>query len=236
MLDAPQGPVGDLAYALERQSKAGAMSKKGRRNRSKNTAKRATPSVSTAVAGRVLPPVEPAPIELDASTASPMTTLPAESPAECGSECESEPSPESGRDDVTVPPVGDLDARFFDEVSSEDWLAHELDLRDPRFVRKMTDHVVQRRARFARYVAGVVGVAAALCVAALVKSAVPASADSEWSTRPAARMAMPPSPAPAAQPEPDPVELAPKVEPVELAPKVEPAPAMAADLLDGGRG
>lgn len=188
--------------------------------------------MSMAVPARVLPPVEPAPIELDASTAPPVTSLSADSPdeseRECESRCDSEPGPESGRDDVTVPPVGDLDARFFEESSTEDWLAHELDLRDPRFVRKMTDHVAQRRARFARYVAGVVGVAAALCVAALVKSAVPASADDEWSSRPAARMAMPPSPTPAAQPEPDPVEPA--------LPKVESAPTMAADLLDAGRG
>jgi hypothetical protein len=233
MLDAPQGPVRLVrapACALERQ----AMSKKGRRNRSKNTPRKATASVSTAVPARVLPPVEPAPIELDASAAPPVTSLSAASPDESGPECESEtrcdgePVPESGRDDVTVPPVGDLDARFFEESSTEDWLAHELDLRDPRFVRKMTDHVAQRRARFARYVAGVVGVAAALCVAALVKLAVPASADSEWSSRPAARMAMPPSPTPAAQPEPDPVEPA--------LPKVESAPTMAADILDAGRG
>jgi hypothetical protein len=204
-------------------SKGRAMSKKGRRNRSKCAARKATPSESAAVAARVLPPVEPSPVELDASTAPPVTAFPAEAPAE--PEFESEPSPDSGRDDVTVPPVGDLDARFFEELSTEDWLAHELDLRDPRFVRKMTDRVAQRRARFARYVAGVVGVAAALCVAALVKSAVPASADDEWSSRPAARMAMPPSPMPAAQPEPD---------SVELAPKAEPAPTVAADLHDGG--
>jgi hypothetical protein len=168
------------------------MSKRGRRNRAKNAAKKATAPVGAGVAARVLPPVEPAPLEHDASTAPPVTALPPEAPAEL--EPESEPSPESGSDDVTVPPVGDLDARFFEEVSTEDWLAHELDLRDPRFVRKMTDRVAQRRARFARYVAGVVGIAAALCVAALVKSAVPASADEEWSSRPAARMAMPPGP------------------------------------------
>jgi hypothetical protein len=211
MLDAPQDQRSRYA-ARHAHSKGRAMSKKGRRNRSKNTPRKAaTPPVSMAVPARVLPPVEPAPAELDASTAPPVMARPAEVPGEHETEreCESEAVPESGRDDITVPPVGDLDARFFEEVSTEDWLAHELDL------------------RFARYVAGVVGVAAALCVAALVKSAVPASADDEWSSRPAARMAMPPNPAPAAQPDPD---------PVELAPKVEPAPTMAADLLDGGRG
>ncbi len=77
----------------------------------------------------------------------------------------------------SVPPAGDLDARFFEESSAEAWLAHELELRDPRFVRKMTAGVARRRAHLARYVLGVVGVAVALCLAALVKSAVPAGDD-----------------------------------------------------------
>jgi hypothetical protein len=51
-------------------------------------------------------------------------------------------------------------------------LAHELELRDPRFVRKMTASVARRRAHLARYVVGVLAVAAALGLAALLKLAV----------------------------------------------------------------
>jgi hypothetical protein len=75
--------------------------------------------------------------------------------------------------DATPPPVGDLDTRFFAESPAEAWLAHELERRDPQLLRKMTARVAQRRARLARYVVGVVGVAVVLCLAALVKSAVP---------------------------------------------------------------
>jgi hypothetical protein len=100
----------------------------------------------------------------------------------------------------SVPPAGDLDARFFAESSSEAWLAHELELRDPRFVRKMTANVARRRAHLARYVVGVVGVAVALCLAALVKSAVPVG-DDDSHAHPAAQMAMPAEQAaPVAQP------------------------------------
>ena len=83
-------------------------------------------------------------------------------PAEAESDDEREPA------DLSVPPVGDLDARFFAESTSEAWLAHELELRHPQFLRKMTANVALRRARLARYVVGVVGVAVALCLAALV--------------------------------------------------------------------
>jgi hypothetical protein len=77
----------------------------------------------------------------------------------------------------SVPPASDLDARFFDELPTESWLAHELELRDPRFILKMTEGVARRRAHLVKYVAGVVAVSAALCVAALVKAAVPVGDD-----------------------------------------------------------
>jgi hypothetical protein len=77
---------------------------------------------------------------------------------------------------ASVPPSppssGELDARFFDSSPSDAWLAYELELRDPRVVRKMTPRVALRRARLAKYVMGVVGVAAALGMAALIKSVV----------------------------------------------------------------
>ncbi len=142
------------------------------------------------------------------------------------SEPPSEVSPEPARaasgedpehEPESVPPVGDLDARFFAESPSEAWLAHELELRDPRFVRKMTANVVQRRAHLARYVVGVVGVAVALCLAALIKSAVPAG-DDESRAHPASPMAMP-----AARPSPLPLPVAAPDE-----------PAATSDGFDGG--
>jgi hypothetical protein len=84
----------------------------------------------------------------------------------------------------------DLDAPFFDQASSEDWLTQELELRDPRFVRKMTVNVARRRAHLVRYVVGVVGVAAALGLAALIRLAVPVSED-DSRPRPASPMTMP---------------------------------------------
>ena len=139
-------------------------------------------------------------------------SVPEESPA--AAEVAPDDGPESA--DLSVPPVGDLDVRFFAESTSEAWLAHELELRHPQFLRKMTANVALRRARLARYVVGVVGVALALCFAALIKSAVPAG-DGDSRARPAARMAMPPG------------------EAVSLPPAAEPAaPPAAADGVDGG--
>jgi hypothetical protein len=135
--------------------------------------------------------------------------------AESASESASSQAPPETEPEPSVPPAGDLDARFFEEAPSEAWLAHELELRDPHFLRKMTAGVARRRAHLARYVLGVVGVAVALCLAALVKSAVPASDDSQ--VRPAAQMAMP-----AGQPEPP----APAAAPAE--------PAGSEDGIDGG--
>jgi hypothetical protein len=117
---------------------------------------------------------------------------------------------------LSVPPAPDLDTRFFAEPPSEAWLAHELELRDPHFLRKMTEAVARRRAHLARYVLGVLGVAVVLCLAALVKSAVPASDDAE--ARPAAQMAMP-----AAQPAPP-----------ALAPAAPTPPTASEDEVDGG--
>ena len=155
----------------------------------------------------------PPPVTVDSprpDTASAASVSPAVETASSRAPRETEPEPP----EPSVPPAGDLDARFFEEAPSEAWLAHELELRDPHFLRKMTTGVVQRRARLARYVVGVVGVAVALCLAALVKSAVPVSDDSH--VRPAAQMAMP-----AGQPTP----------PVAATP-VEPAPSE--DAVDGG--
>ena len=71
----------------------------------------------------------------------------------------------------------------------------------------MTANVAQRRAHLARYVVGVVGVAVALCLAALIKSAVPAG-DDESRAHPASPMAMP-----AARPSPPPLSTGAPAEP-----------------------
>jgi hypothetical protein len=128
-----------------------------------------------------------------------------------------QPEPAPAAVEGSIPPAGDLDARFFAESSSEAWLARELEHRDPQLLRKMTANVVRRRAHLARYVVGVVGVAIVLCLAALIKSAVPA-ADDAPPPRPAAQL-----PVPAAQPAPLPLPIA------------APAPpAASVDRTDGG--
>jgi hypothetical protein len=67
----------------------------------------------------------------------------------------------------------DFELLFFDEMPSDSWLAHELEMGDPRMIQKMTEAAVQRRAHFAKYVKGIVGAAAAICVIAAIKAAVP---------------------------------------------------------------
>jgi hypothetical protein len=138
------------------------MSTKARRNRSrKNRAKgRAERASSGSEVAEGLTPSTPSPI-------GSIETLAA------GGEPHVEPdSGRAGSDRPAAPSAVDLDAHFFDSPPSEAWLAHELELRDPRFVRKMTAGVARRRARFARYVVGVVALAAALGLVALLKSAV----------------------------------------------------------------
>jgi hypothetical protein len=132
------------------------MSAKGRRNRSKrNRAKaRAERSLGDEHALESLAPAFPS----------------------RGDTLEASPGVDAELSDAVPPsaaPMSDLDAHFFDSSTSEAWLAQELELRDPRFLRKMTAAVAHRRARLAKYVVGVLAVAAALGLAALLKSAVP---------------------------------------------------------------
>jgi|CZKU01.1.fsa_nt_gi hypothetical protein len=100
---------------------------------------------------------------------------------------------------------GAFELLFFDETPAESWLAHELELRDPRFVLKMTDTVVRRRARFAKYVMGAVGVSAALCLAAIVKAALPTTDDYAPAAVEALPAAEPPPGAPLVTDPPSPV-------------------------------
>jgi hypothetical protein len=175
------------------------MSRKGRRgrsNRPKASGARATrdversPSIRPSIPPEASPPV-PA-VSFDTAPAgdarSRLTTEPVEavSHATQPTEAKRAESAEGAAPPISeapeapepsVPPAGDLDVRFFDELPAESWLAHELELRDPRFVLKMTEGVARRRAHFVKYVAWVVAVSAALCVAALVKVAVPIADD-----------------------------------------------------------
>jgi len=144
------------------------MSRKSRRSRSKRP--KAAPAASAA---RQLPLVEPG-----AAVA-----------------CEADPFASSEACTPSVQPV-ELDLPFFDQLPAESWLAHELELRDPRLILKMTVSAARRRAHLAKYVAGVVAVSAVLCLAALVKSAVPMGADDSMppSGRPAAGSPVSPVP------------------------------------------
>ncbi len=72
-------------------------------------------------------------------------------------------------DDASVPPMGDLDAHFFESASP---FAAEPEVRNPRLMAVRSAAAQRRRAHFARYVIGAVGVSLALCVAALVKASV----------------------------------------------------------------
>jgi len=124
-------------------------------------------------------------------------------------------------DEMSIPPASDLvvDAeseRFFSQAdlgdASDDEAWEEPVLAKAK--RKSEPHVVQRRARFAKYVSWAVGGAAVVCLAALVRTAVsPAAvaaaprgvaasaleappAPAEKAAAPAALAATPPAPAP----------------------------------------
>lgn len=141
------------------------MSTKGRRNRPKRNRARGRAERSSANA-QALERLTPSPLPL------PFETLEFVAPSL-----------------ASPPSVGDFDTRFFESSPSDAWLAHELELRDRRFVRKMTAVVARRRAHLAKYVVGVVAIAAALGLAALLKSAV-VSHEDEQSPRPNAPAAV----------------------------------------------
>jgi hypothetical protein len=75
---------------------------------------------------------------------------------------------EGSRDEGSVPPMGDLDARFF-EMASDPF--ESADAAPPRPLRRLQGAAVQRRERFVRWVAGAVALSAVLCAAALMKKA-----------------------------------------------------------------
>ena len=80
-------------------------------------------------------------------------------------------------DDASVPPV-DLDAGFFSVDVAPDEASFEVETRDPRAALKLTPAAAKRRAHLAKYVTAAVGLASALCIAALVKSSFAGSHES----------------------------------------------------------
>jgi tetratricopeptide (TPR) repeat protein len=148
---------------------------------------------------------------------------------------------ESTQDETSVPPVGDLETPFFDIRGRTDELELDLDTRDPRSALKMSVAAARRRAQFARYVSLAMGFAAALCIVALLKTAVARKSDEPGIPRLASTNAPPATPvAPAAAnalprvasaelvapPEaPPPIDTAATVEPAatsDVAPAVDP--------------
>jgi hypothetical protein len=94
-----------------------------------------------------------------------VTSVPPANPAQ------SDDIDEMRRDDVSVPPV-DLDTGFFSGAATSSEASFEVDARDPRAAMKLTFAAAKRRAHLAKYVTAAVGLASALCVAALVKSSL----------------------------------------------------------------
>ncbi len=153
------------------------MSSKGKNRKSKKK-RTSLPSPSMAVSAPVgAVAAEAAPVEAPPVVrAAPVPAAPVEAPPVAHAARAPVPAaPIAPEDDLSVPPVGDLAARFFDSSSSihhdDPGDLHELESRDRR-ARTMAPAAVQRRAQLARYVKGTVAFASVLCVAALVKAAV----------------------------------------------------------------
>lgn len=86
--------------------------------------------------------------------------------------------PPSDPDDISVPPIGDLHVeRFFSQgdVSRFDTETEESLTEPDKASRKSDPLVIERRARFSRYVKWAVAGAAVLCVAAIGRTAVTSS-------------------------------------------------------------
>lgn len=180
-------------------------------------------------------------------------------PESRGSHVTSLPTPE----EMSIPPMGDLSVepiadRFFSEgelvAARTDHEAEEWDERASKAVLKSLPEVVQRRARFAKYVRWAVGGAAVLCLAAVARSALPPSGSpgaASTSLSQSARLEAPASKAASvaiiatAEPVSAPVvavpvaiapaaaEPAKAVEPAAAAPAVAAAPADAPPAADG---
>ncbi|MDB5213451.1 MAG: hypothetical protein JWO86_1378 [Myxococcaceae bacterium] len=148
-------------------------------------------------------------------------------------------------DEMSIPPMGDLSVepiadRFFSEgelVAARADEQEEWDERANKAVRKSLPEVVQRRARFAKYVRWAVGGAAVVCLAALARTALPPSASSASASlatieAPAAKAASVAIAAPEPVKTAEPVSAPVVAVPAQAAPAAEPAPAAAAPAAE----
>jgi hypothetical protein len=143
----------------------------------------AAASVAGPVPGSEPGPALTAPVDLPVQ----VSALPSDAPVVLSTAEDSGPPSGPGIEDKTPAPTyldlpgdGPVLARedefellFFDELPTESWLAHELEMGDPRMIQKMTETAVRRRAHFAKYVKGIVGAAAAICLVAAIKASIP---------------------------------------------------------------
>jgi hypothetical protein len=136
-------------------------------------------------------PVPPAPtskpsLEQAARAAEPEPKAAAEPAPKAASERTSKASSETAKaanpDEISIPPVGDLeDEKFFaqghavERAPSQSDAGLELELGpDPKVEHKMRPEVRARRAKYTRYVQWTVGVAVLLCVLAVIQHRVAA--------------------------------------------------------------
>lgn len=130
------------------------------------------------------------------------------------------------QDEETIPPAGDLTVaeQFFSEgdvarlatTDAED----DLELANAKAQRKSDPDVVKRRAKFAKYVTWAVGVSAALCLIAVVRTTFSSSSKTITAANAASvktEMVTKPAPPPVAQPAPKAAEPAVAAAPVEPA-------------------
>lgn len=83
-------------------------------------------------------------------------------------------------DEVSVPPIGDLAVEnFFSDGDHARHVDDEGESVSEKAKRKALPHVVERRARFARYVQWAVGISAVVCLAAIGRTAVTRSRANE---------------------------------------------------------
>ena len=134
-------------------------------------------------------------------------------------------------DEMSIPPVGDLAVepvaeKFFSDGELSDHHEDTHDGWDPskdKVLRKAEPHVVERRARFSRYVTWAVGGAAIVCLAALIRTTTHAAAPAPAPK--AVAVAEPAVPAVAAAAAAPPVVKEEPVAPVQKAAEPPAAPA-----------
>ncbi len=130
----------------------------------------------------------------------------------------SPPEPPAGVDEESIPPAGDLAVHeeFFSQGDVASLAADDDDdlAAADKAVRKSAPEVVERRARFVRYVTWAVGVSAVVCLAAVVRTAFTPSSKTIAAPAQAAMIVEPPA-----------AKAAPRAEPAQPAAATPPAAA-----------